>query len=45
VSRGDAEDILQEAHIRWYQTDREAIEIPEASTAVVPRARRCVLTE
>src|SRR5688572_3455916 len=29
-SRAEAEDILQEAYLRWHQTDRQAIENPEA---------------
>jgi RNA polymerase sigma-70 factor (ECF subfamily) len=29
-SRGDAEDVVQEAYVRWHQADRSRIEHPEA---------------
>lgn len=45
-SRAEAEDILQEAYLRWHQTDRQAIEHPEAwlvtttSRLAIDRLRR-----
>ena len=45
-SRAEAEDILQEAYLRWHQTDRQAIENPEAwlvtttSRLAIDRLRR-----
>jgi RNA polymerase sigma-70 factor (ECF subfamily) len=29
-SRADAEDVLQEAYLRWHQTDTERVEVPQA---------------
>jgi RNA polymerase sigma-70 factor (ECF subfamily) len=45
-SRGDAEDIVQDAYVRWHQADRERIENPEAflvtttSRLAIDRLRR-----
>jgi RNA polymerase sigma-70 factor (ECF subfamily) len=45
-SRAEAEDILQEAYLRWHQTDRQAIDNPEAwlvtttSRLAIDRLRR-----
>lgn len=45
-SRADAEDIVQEAYVRWHQTARDAIESPEAwlvtatSRLAIDRLRR-----
>ena len=45
-SRAEAEDILQDAYLRWHQTDRDAIENPEAwlvtttSRLAIDRLRR-----
>lgn len=45
-SRGDAEDIVQEAYVRWHQADRHRIENPEAwlvaatSRLAIDRLRR-----
>src|SRR5512134_2630067 len=29
-SRADAEDVVQEAYLRWHETDRDAVRNPEA---------------
>src|SRR5688500_13127725 len=45
-SRAEAEDLLQDAYLRWHQTDREAIDNPEAwlvtttSRLAIDRLRR-----
>lgn len=45
-SRGDAEDIVQEAYVRWHQADRDHIENPQAwlvttaSRLAIDRLRR-----
>lgn len=45
-SSGDAEDIVQEAYLRWHQAERERIENPEAwlvtttSRLAIDRLRR-----
>jgi DNA-directed RNA polymerase specialized sigma24 family protein len=40
-SRADAEDVLQEAYLRWHQTDIEGVQTPEA-WLVTTVTRRCI---